>query len=226
MLYGYAIFVVNWSSIAHSIVFRSWCLFIQFMFVFGLHICLHFVCSLCILCNQWKCNWGKGIERSFSVTTFQYFNYNIYALVIIWAKEIKVWKTPRMHVTIGQSSAEIVPPSCLFVTVVHQPGSSSPPFQSICSVDIICMCEASSWSVVPLVPWHGPSLPSCRHTSRPRVFYPVSHWSSQGRPSHSCMEYTPRGGVSLSLVNVEQIVHPDWETAFISNFLQHMHMIA
>lgn len=144
--------------------------------------------------------------------TFQYLNYNIYALVIIWAKEIKVWKNLRMHVTIGQTSAEIVPPSCLFVTVVHQPGSSSPPFQSMCSVDIICMCEASS--AVPLVPWHGPSLPSCRHTSLPWVLSPVSHWSSQGRPSHSCMEYTPRGSVSLSLVNVEQIVHPDWETAF------------
>lgn len=142
MLYGYAIFVVNWSSIAHSIVFRSWCLFIQFMFVFGLHICLHFVCSLCILCNQWKCNWGKGIERSFSVTTFQYFNCNIYALVIIWAKEIKVWKNPRMHVTIGQSSAEIVPPSSLFVTVVHPPLE----FQSSISVYLLCGYYLYVWS--------------------------------------------------------------------------------
>ena len=72
------------------------------------------------------------------------------------------------------------------------------------------------------------SSPSHRHLSEvPSGSSPVSVWSPRCRPGHSCRGYNiphwiayQKYSVSLTLVNIEQRVHPDLKTTLMLSFLQ------
>ena len=132
-------------------------------------------------------------------------------------------------------------PPCLLITLVQQPGTSSPPsWLKHSFVGIIWMCRASftnsscplPWSsTVVSFPWfshacsttamqllHHPPLPDIS------VFFQFRLQSQFGLSdvdlAATAGDTLPQGSVSFTLVNIERRVHPDLKTTLMLNFLQ------